>query len=60
MPTFFLGCFIWTRMEMINRTKTTPEDTPITVPWVLVIWWNRPLDLFSMGRRVGEEKKERI
>lgn len=47
--TFFLGCFIWTRMEIIRRTRTMPDETPMTVPWVFVIWWKSPLDRFSGG-----------
>lgn len=61
--TFFLGCFIWTRMEMIRRTRTMPDETPITVPWVLVIWWKSPFDLFSAvgkGDERGKNKKHKI
>lgn len=37
-----------------------PDETPMTVPWVLVIWWKSPLDRFSGGGKGVRRNEQRV
>ncbi len=58
--TFFLGCFICINTDMMRSSKTTPDATPITVLWVLLIWWKKPLDFFSVRDDHKDQRKHKM